>query len=474
LVQLLKGLGKQSAAGSASSDVTHEQTDCQGKMFAFFMAISDNPQIKAEKRNQVMKRVRDMLKTESLCEFTKRLDRVFFHGISEKSAVDSKDLLLVRDLEALGGDLSGGKPSPSFNQDGEKHAAQGMQSLQEIKRLHVNMKGDIEEIAWNKDGSRLAAVSGGSGLSAGSIILWDTTNWTAVKEFQRYGGGGLPLKDSFAFLPDGSVLTSAPGCCYWMNPTFVDIPAPLNKYKTLEIFSFIQWNSETGVPMRYIPDLGYPPKDISKKIPKAFAVSRDGSFIAAIYRGSYIALYKSNNGSLVRTLSIPGPDFAETVAFSPDSNELAVGTISGLVHFFRLKTGTLQRSFKAFTDGEFGCEAIAYSSDGRFIATGKSRHGETKTDNIGANIWRVSDNKMIASLEVGLWNGMPDMVKSIAWSPKGNELVVVDDEAVRVWRIDKTGHKLLFTNKARDIHSAKYSPQGDLAVAIAKEIIILR
>jgi len=170
------------------------------------------------------------------------------------------------------------------------------------------------------------------------------------------------------------------------------------------------------------------------------------------------------------------PDSAMSVDFSPDGKELAVGTMGGMVHFFGVQEGILRRSFIACqSDVGFGCEAIAISPDGLFIATtGSSSKKNTKTDNSGAKIWRVSDSKMIDTLEVSLLDGIPERVSSIAWSPRGNVMVVVDAGAMRVWHIDKTGHKLLFVKKTRDIHSAKYSPQGDLAIAIAKEILILR
>lgn len=375
--------------------------------------------------------------------------------------------------------------------------SQGSPVIHEIKRLHV--KGFINAVAWNKDGSRLATLS----LYGSTVTMWETTNWTVVKEFHRYGGGYS--QNSLAFLPDGSLLTSAPVGGYRKDATYPDIPAPFNKYETLEIFSLIQWNPVSGVPVRYIPDLGYPPKNMSNKITFTFAVSRDGLLIAGVH-GIEVLLYDTASGSLKFKLPVPRTpahlelwseqekrryaknppkdfmDFAISVAFSPDSREIAVGTLSGWVHFFRVKDGTLCHSFEAYpigpSKGDFRCESIAYSPDGKFIATGKAYNiNIPKTDIISTDIWRISNDKKVASLEGSVYAphgiGMPNATRSLAWSPNGHIIAVCDDGLFRVWQIGDSEPKLLFERKG-GTYSTAYSPQGYLAVSSNNEVIILR
>jgi WD40 repeat protein len=373
-----------------------------------------------------------------------------------------------------------------FNRDGGNH------KMQEIKRLHV--KGAINAIAWNKDGSRLAALS----LYGSTITVWETKNWGIINEFHR--SGGSYSNNSFAFLPDGSLITAAPLGDYKKDPFHPDsanIPAPFNRYETLEIFSLIQWNPETGVPVRYIPDLGFPPKDVSLKITDTFALSRDGSMIAAIHADD-VLLYETSRGSLVRKLLIPRiptakfiwnyrkpPDlpsfFADSpysLAFSPDGKELAVGTMFGMVHFFSVKDGTLRGSLEAYPGGLIMCKEIAYSPDGRFIATGKYYNSTSKeSDKITTDVWRVSDHKKIASLEGEVETfadvEMPSHVSSLSWSPQDDTLVVADGGSLRVWQISESNSKLLFVQKLGGINSTGYSPQGILATTSHNEIIIL-
>jgi WD40 repeat protein len=360
--------------------------------------------------------------------------------------------------------------------------AASRQSLKEIKRLRV--KSFINAVAWNKDGSRLAAIS----YYGSTITMWETKNWTIVHEFQRYSGSYSG--NSLAFLTDGSLLTAAPLGDYSKDPRYANAPLPVNdpSYKSLDIFSLIQWNPETGMPVRYIPELGNPPKDLSVKKTDIFTVSKDGSLIAGIGNTAYVLLYETLGSSLVQKLSIPllpkHKDGAMSIAFSPDGQELAVGTLFGMVHFFGVKDGALRRSFMAYPDdtylkNSYGCRAIAYSTDGRLIATGKSFiQNPSKPDTTTTDVWRVSDNARVASLTGSffIFGGVknPSKVRTLSWSPKGDILAIGDEGSLRVWEINEQDQKRLFLLESRYIYSTSYSPQGILAVTNDNEVILLR
>lgn len=94
-------------------------------------------------------------------------------------------------------------------------------AAQEARRLRVD--NYVNAVAWNTAGSRLATLSN----FGGTVTIWDAKAWNVVNEFDRYGG---PFSyNSFAFLPDGTLLTAAP---------IGKSPDP--KYATLAIFSLIQ------------------------------------------------------------------------------------------------------------------------------------------------------------------------------------------------------------------------------------------
>jgi WD40 repeat protein len=332
----------------------------------------------------------------------------------------------------------------------------------EIHRLTVEKY--INAVAWNADGSRLAALSG----FGGDITVWETESWTVVKAFHNHGSAYA--FNSLAFLSDGSLLTT---------PPLGDSPDP--KYKTLSIFSLVQWNPDTGTPVRYIPDLGSPPSDISTKAANTYAVSKDGSLIAILWAHE-VRLYETRTATLARTLPIPPmpkhADIPKSLAFSPDGHELAVGTLFGMMHFFNVQDGTLRKSITAYPDEKYICNAVAYSPNGRLIATGEHKNYNLKDPStIAVTLWRTSDGTNLASLagSVVVLQGKEeaDPVRTISWSPAGDLLAVGDDASLRLWRVSKTGQKLLLDKKMpHGTNSTSFSPNGMLAATDNNEVVI--
>ena len=347
----------------------------------------------------------------------------------------------------------------------------------ETQRLHV--KGYVNAVAWNADGSRLAALSN----FGGTITLWETKNWTVLKEFDRYGGAYS--FNSLAFLPEGSLLTSAPIGDPLRNPIFANLPSVDPKYEKLQIFSFIKWNPEAGKSIGYIPDLGYPPQDLSIKVIDTFAVSKDGALIAGA-AGHNANIYEAKSGFLVKQIPIPKPlesknfhdDSTASVVFSPDSRELVVGTMTGKLYFFGLEDGMLRRSFNVFPTEEYYSRAIAFSPDGKFIAIGKSKiFNVPEPNNISTYIWRMSDGTMIASLkgstEVNSGKEEASNVNSISWSEVGNTMAVGSGTSLRLWKITENTQTLLLNNQiSGGIYSTAFSSQGVLAASNKNQVII--
>ena len=328
-------------------------------------------------------------------------------------------------------------------------------AYEENKRLRVD--NYINAVAWNADGSRLAALSN----FGGTVTIWDAQSWTIVKEFHRYGGAYS--QNSLAFLPDGTLLTAAP---------IGNSPDP--KYATLAIFSLIQWDSETGQPIRYIPDQGSLPKDLSDQIGPAntFVISADGSKVAGISKG-HALLFETQGWSVVRRFATPPtsqhPDYADAVAISPNGQRIAVGTGFGHVHIFDVDGRKRPLSFVAFPGG-FGktCGAIAFDSNGQFLATGRGLVSVGEADDGWTRIWRVDDGTLVARL-----TGGEGSVRTLTWNRSGDELAVGDDRMLRLWRTSDPPQQPRLLKKARDrSFSAAFSPSGVLAASDGSEVVI--
>ena len=343
----------------------------------------------------------------------------------------------------------------------------------EIRRLPV--KGYVNAVAWNADGTRLAALSN----FGSTVTIWDTRTWAVLNEFHRYGGAYS--FNSLAFLPDGTLLTATPVGDYSQDPRYANTPLTDPRYNTLQIFSLIQWNPETGKPVRYIPDLGYPPKNLSVKVTDTFAVSANGSLIAGIGGGfSTVLLYDARRGALLHKITVPPvsgrKDVARSVAFSPDDRDLAVGTMSGKVEFFNVRNGALSHSITVYGE-DYSCSALAYSPDGRLIAVGKAKDIDVREPNdISTTVWRVHTGTLVTALtgSTQMTQGKPEAtdVETLAWSPAGNVIAVGDDGSLRLWQVDHATPTLLLDVEKPGTFSVSYSPQGVLAVARKNEVLI--
>ena len=332
-----------------------------------------------------------------------------------------------------------------------------LNALKEVRRLSVD--GYVNAVAWNGTGSRLAVLS-----NFGAVVtIWSTASWSVHNSFRRYGGAYSD--NSLAYLPDGTLLTSAPVG-----------RSPDAKYRTLAIFSLVQWNPETGQPLRYIPDLTTLRDGIASFIAPTdtFTVSADASLVAGVSKQD-VVLYSTQDWSFKTRLATPPtpthPDSATSIAIAPDGHRLAVGTLFGWVHMFTLPNGIREFSFQAYVSRVgYGCSALAFSPDGRFLAIGRSGVSVGETDDGWTRIWDMNDHALIWRLFGG-----GGAVRSIAWSDGGRILAVGDDRALQFWYTGTlpTRPRLMEKNQD-DAFSVAFSSSRWFAAADSHEVVIYR
>src|SRR5262249_17005869 len=143
-------------------------------------------------------------------------------------------------------------------------------------------------------------------------------------------------------------------------------------------------------------------------------------FTANKNRGGDVRVYEADTGRSIRTVSLEiGP--VAGLAFSPDSQRLALAFIDGNVQVMDAATGHEILNMPRAVDHGAG---VAFSPDGRRLASG----GGSNDGDGEVVIWDAATGQNLLHIrERGL-------VRSLAFSPDGGRLAAAcQDGTVRVW-----------------------------------------
>jgi WD40 repeat protein len=212
------------------------------------------------------------------------------------------------------------------------------------------------------------------------------------------------------------------------------------------------WDPATGLPLRSFPRAGTTPTWASVT---SIAWSPDGRSIASVSHNGVILLLDPANGKVSRTLQdLSRVDWGvpSAVAWSPDGRTLAASTWDRLglrpppvrvIRLWSAATGELQRAISSSNSAVY---SVAWSPDGRFLATGGSEP---------IKIWDAFGGTNLRTME----NSRSE--NGIAWSPDGAFLASAEDRTVRVW--DATsGHAVRDMQGHQDsVSSVTWSPDGN-------------
>ena len=164
----------------------------------------------------------------------------------------------------------------------------------------------VNAAVWSPDGKQIAAL----GWFMRRVTLWDSEAGAKLREFEIAKGPGACW--SIAFTPDGkSVVTTAGG-----NPD--NDPGA----------GIALWNASTAELIRYLPGPA-PDKPSAANAAYVFSMAHTGERLAmgpVSAVSDKIAVYAGDEWSSPAILTLRR-DHAEALAFSPDGQRLAVGTI---------------------------------------------------------------------------------------------------------------------------------------------------
>jgi WD40 repeat protein len=275
----------------------------------------------------------------------------------------------------------------------------------------------VSSLAFSPDGKILAG--GGA-----NIRLWDATTGVLLRAF----GGDTQYVSAVAFSPDGTTLASGGD-----SDDFL-----------VHDFTVRLWDPATGAQLRALE--GHT-DGVSSLV-----FSPDGKMLASVNEDDGVKLWDVPTGAQLRTLT----GGAAEVAFGPDSKKLvtAGGTTNHTVKLWDAATGALLRTLATGTDR---IRAIAFSADGRLLASGGSSD-PYKVRNGIIRLWDATTGEPLHTRA-----GHVSSINSVAFSKDGSLLATAgDNKTIGLWDAATGTLRRKLNGHTGDVSSVAFSPDGRL------------
>ena len=321
----------------------------------------------------------------------------------------------------------------------------------ELKTLNLEGVVAVDRAEILPDGNRIAT----AGSFSPEVTLWELSGGTMLGQFT----GQRLVVASFAISPDGKLLAIADPSKVQLVETATGLPSGtltghLSAVKAIKFSrdgtrivthgaddTLRLWSVETQQVLKNAEKLGV----IASGDSVFFSPDEQKVILFDKSSGDDFRIWDLSSGAVAAPL--PDEQSAYFAAFSPADNTLLLGG-EGIATLWDMAAGRASGELKG---NAISIEAVAYSPDGKYYATGGS-DGD-------AHLWEVKTGR-----EVAQFKGHTETVDSVAFSPDSRLLATASaDNTVRLWTLSGGKPKVLRGHTGA-VNSVDFSPDGKLLI----------
>jgi WD40 repeat protein len=345
-------------------------------------------------------------------------------------------------------------------------------------------------LAFSRDGKVLA-----TGNKDGLLRLWDTVTGKELSDPRAHQG----VVRAVAFAPDGGLVASASGIDGTLRLWGVATGAQLRKVvvRTKKDYAWgdtdlksvqfapdgktLALTTNAGVVRIYDVVTGRPVRELAHEgsFVRSVAYSLDGKYLASSgWHEQAVRVWEAATGRLVYKI-VPQDRDGEVhaVAFSPDGKLLATGSSGrGLdrekgeetIHLWDLATGQLVRKFRT---GRYPVIYLAFTGNGKWLVSSawRSREGSP------IEVWDVATGKLIRDFPAPQVNGnnWRESVP-IALTPDGKLLATAGaDNEVVLWELATGARVRRLRGHKGPVSALAFAPDGHTLVSASHDTTLL-
>lgn len=286
----------------------------------------------------------------------------------------------------------------------------------------VGHPGWVWNVAFAPDGQRV--VTGGGD----KIFFWRASDGILLHSVAaEYEAAGWDYAQPLAFSPDGAMLAAGERGVNLRNPSTGELIQPMADLTGTPIYSpdgqmlvtanssppytTTLWRASDGKRLRVLPVEG---------VVAAFSPDSQTLAVSSFGPSYVITLWRVSDGALLRTMDPGHTNRVRSLAFTPDGQTLASGSLDNTIKLSRVSDGAFLRTLNGHSNT---VRVLVVTPDGQTLASGS-------TDRT-IKLWRISDGALLRTL-----NGHAGTVTSLAITSDGQTLTSgSSDRTIKLWRI---------------------------------------